>query len=114
MKRIYRLRRYDDFWQVRKNGKCKADKLAVLCVLENNLSHNRFGFVVGKRIGKAVRRNRIRRRMREVVRLRIPQIDIGYDLVFIARAPIEKASYKEIEGSLVGLLGRAGLLEVGL
>lgn len=110
MKRIYRLRRNADFWQVRKNGECKADKLAVLCVVPNRLSHSRFGFVVGKKIGKAVRRNKIRRRMREAVRLRIPRIAGGYDVVFIARSPVADASYGEIENSLEDLLRRSGLL----
>jgi ribonuclease P protein component len=48
--------------------------------------------------------------MREATRLRIPQIQPGFDLVFIARQPICQASYAEIEQSLERLLKKSGLL----
>jgi ribonuclease P protein component len=110
MRRQYRLRRNSDFQQVRQNGKFYASPLMVLAFLRNELNHSRFGFVVNKRLGKAVQRNKIKRRMREATRLRIPQIQPGFDLVFIARQPICQASYAEIEQSLERLLKKSGLL----
>ena len=82
----------------------------VLAFLRNELDHSRFGFVVSKRLGKAVRRNKIKRQMREIVRLEMSQIKPGFDLVFIARVPSSKATYLEISQSINTLLKRADLL----
>ena len=110
MKRQYRLRRNSDFRRVRRLGKSNASPLMVLAFLRNGLDHSRFGFVVSKRMGKAVRRNKIKRRMREVIRRCIPNIKPGFDLVFVARRPIAQAGYAEIECTLEYLLSKADLL----
>ncbi len=110
MKRQYRLRRNSDFQRVRRLGKFYASPVMVLAFLRNELEYSRFGFVVSKRIGKAVRRNKIKRRMREATRLRIPNIKPGFDLVFIARKPILQACYTDIENTLESLLRKADLL----
>ena len=110
MRRKYRLRRNSDFQQVRQNGKFYASPLMVLAFLRNELDHSRFGFVVSKRLGNAVKRNRIKRQMREATRLQLPQIEPGVDLVVIARQPIREASYQEIEQTLLYLLKKSKLL----
>jgi ribonuclease P protein component len=110
MRRPYRLRRNNDFQQVRHSGKIYASSLMVLAFLQNELDDSRFGFVVNKRLGQAVERNKIKRRMREAVRRRIPQIQPGFDLVFIARQPIREANYTDIEHTLDYLLKKSGLL----
>ncbi len=110
MKRIYRLRCNRDFQQVRQVGKSYASPIMVLAFLRNELEYSRFGFVVSKRQGKAVKRNKIKRRMREATRIRIGQIKPGFDVVFIARKHIKQATYTEIEQSLTQLLKRADLL----
>ncbi len=110
MKRRYRLRDNRRFQEVRRRGRCYRDRLAVLCVLPNNLPHSRFGFSVSRRIGNAVVRNRVKRRMREAVRLRMHEIAPGHDLVFIARTPIRDADFHEIDVACARLLRRASLL----
>ncbi|MBN1217987.1 MAG: ribonuclease P protein component [Anaerolineae bacterium] len=110
MRRKYRLRRNSDFQQVRQHGKFNASPLMVLAFLRNELDHSRFGFVVNKRLGQAVQRNKIKRRMREATRLRMDRVKPGFDLVLIARQPICEASYTEIEESLEHLLKKSGLL----
>jgi ribonuclease P protein component len=110
LKRIYRLRQRSRFDQIRREGKCWAAPLVVLCVLPNDLAWSRFGFSASRRVGKAVVRNRVRRRMREVVRLRQTGIAPGWDLVFIARQPIVRADYQEIEEAIEQLLNKAHLL----
>jgi ribonuclease P protein component len=109
MRRQYRLRRNSDFQQVRQNGKTYASPLMVLAFLRNELGYSRFGFVVNKRLGHAVQRNKIKRRMREATRQRLVQIQPGFDLVFIARQPLREASYSEIEQMLDYLLKKTGL-----
>jgi ribonuclease P protein component len=82
----------------------------VVCKRANELSTSRFGFSVSKRVGKATARNRVKRRMREAVRMQGDLVVPGWDVVFIARPRIGMASYGDIESSVTLLLGRAGLL----
>jgi len=73
----------------------------------NGLPHNRFGFVTARAVGKAVVRNRVRRRLREAARS-LPLKD-GWDVVVIARRSAVEATYGELRESLASLLTRAGL-----
>jgi ribonuclease P protein component len=66
--------------------------------------------VAGKKIGKAVRRNRARRLIREAVRLRLPLIKEGWDLVWIARPAIAHAMYSDVAKDIDSLLRRSQLL----
>ena len=111
MKRQYRLRENRRFQQVRRGGNCYSNRLLVLCALQNDLPYSRFGFSVSTRIGKAVLRNQIKRRLRESNRLRLEEIAPGWDVVFIARKPIRSADYHEMDAACARLLRRAQLLQ---
>ena len=65
-------------------------------------------FLVGKRMGKAVVRNRLRRRLREAARL--ADAKAGWDILFIARRDASGADYHQLKQATENLLGRAGLL----
>jgi ribonuclease P protein component len=67
--------------------------------------------VVSKRIGKAVVRNLIKRRLREATRVRLPRVATGWDVVLIARQSIVDARFSQIERALDSLLTQAGLYE---
>jgi len=84
----------------------------VLSALPNGLEYSRFGFAIGRRIGKAVVRNRIKRRMRESIRTRLKRREIaaGWDVVFIARRPIRDASFHQVDEAIGLVLRRACLL----
>jgi len=82
--------------------------LVVMKALSNKLSLSRYGLSVSKRVGKAVTRNRVKRLLREV--LRLTPLEPGWDIIFIARSGAASASYAEIEKSVVSLLSRARLL----
>jgi ribonuclease P protein component len=69
---------------------------------------SRFGFVVSKRIGNAVVRNKCKRHMKEAIRKL--EIENGYDLVFIARSPIKGKNFQEISKSMKQLLLRSKLI----
>lgn len=113
MHRKHRLQANADFQRVRQEGHTWTHPLLVLSARPNGLEHSRFGFAVGQRIAKAAKRNRIKRRMREAVRLRIQKGEIaaGWDIVFVARHPVLEASFHQVDQAIGLLLRRAGLLD---
>lgn len=89
-------------------GSLWRDNLVVMKVLPNGLNLSRYGFSVSKRVGKAVIRNRVKRLLREIVRLTCLQP--GWDIVFMARPAAATANYVNLNKSVKGLLSRARLL----
>lgn len=106
MQRRHRLVQSKRFQQVFREGRSLVHPLLVLRAQPNDLTHSRFGFVVAKRIGGAVVRNLVKRRMREAMRMRIAVVPPGWDLVLIARTPIVRASFWRVGEALDGLLPR--------
>jgi ribonuclease P protein component len=86
----------------------RVSRLIVMKTVANELEHSRCGLVVSRRVGKAVVRNRVRRRLREI--LRQLQIKPGWDIVLIARASAATAGYTDIEKEVRTLLAQANLL----
>lgn len=83
----------------------------MLRIAENGLPHNRYGFVTSKRLGKAVVRNKVRRRLREIVR-NLPALP-GWDVVLAARVPAAAADFRPLREAVVRLFSRAGILAEG-
>lgn len=110
MDRPSRLRENSDFQRVRREGRSWANPWVVLSAVPNGLDHSRYGFAVGKRIGKAVVRNRVKRRLREIVRQRRAAIAPGWDVVFIARDPLETVTFEQLDQAIAHLLKRANLV----
>ena len=108
MRRELRLRRRKDFDNVFLKGRSWNNELLVLRSLPNDLPHNRFGFITSKRLGKAVVRNRTRRRIREAVRV-LP-LATSWDVVISAKTKAATADFHELRASVMDLLARAGLL----
>ena len=111
MKRRFRLRRSTDFERVRRSGKSYAHPFVVVIKHPNDLAFSRFGFSAGRSVGNAVQRNRAKRRIREIVRLRMSKIQPGWDLVFLARKSIHEAGFDELRAAIDLLLERAGVVE---
>ena len=103
-----RLRSESDFGAVYRKGRSWANELVVLKALPNGSETVRCGFAVGKRVGKAVVRNRVKRRLREVVRS-LPKKG-GWDIVFIARQAASQASFDALRRAVEQVLTRANLL----
>jgi ribonuclease P protein component len=109
MQRRLRLRESSDFLRLRQEGMVKRHPTLMISYSPNSLEQNRYGFITAKNLGKAVSRNRIRRLMREAVRLQHPQWQQGYDVVFIARPAAVGQPFQEIQRIIIELAHRAGL-----
>jgi ribonuclease P protein component len=111
LKRINRLSTKRDITLVFNKGRASHGKGAVVKLRSNNLDKSRFAFVVSTKISKkAVERNRIRRRMREVVRLVFDEIRTGYDVVVIAKAAAKDMNHKTVSADLNQTLRKARLI----
>ncbi len=103
-----RLRRRKDFDTVFKRGQFLTSRLLVLRSVPNQLQHNRYGFVTSKRLGNAVVRNRVRRRLREGIRKLTTRP--GWDIVISARTPAAGADFHQLKATVANLFARAGIL----
>ena len=95
--------------EIHRNGRSAANRFLVIRYLANGLDRSRFCFVVSKRIGNAVTRNKVKRRLREA--LRSSRVKTGWDAVFIARSGVRDASYDEVMQSADNLLRRTSLVQ---
>lgn len=80
----------------------------VMKSVRNGLQCSRYGLSVGRRVGKAVTRNKVKRRMREVMRSKV--LVPGWDVVLIGRSSAGNCTYAALEHSITNLLARGGLL----
>jgi ribonuclease P protein component len=110
MNRSFSLRRGADFQRVWDEGKSFSHPRVILRVRANGTESCRFGFVAGKKIGKANARNRAKRLMREAVRQRLPMIVPGWDLILIARSGAAGSEFKETASAVESVLRRASLI----
>lgn len=106
-----RLREAWQFERVRKEGSVQRGRLLMLAALGGKqVDGLRAGFVTSRRIGNAVVRNRVRRRLREIVRKHQHEIvDFGW-VVTVARPGAAQASYGELEDEWLRLAKRASIL----
>jgi ribonuclease P protein component len=106
----HRLREPAAFERARRRGRTWGNALLVLNAVRADPPQTRCGFVVSRRVGKAVVRNRVKRRLREIVRRRLPGVRGGWELVLSARPSTAAAPYLRLAGAVDDLLQRAGLL----
>ena len=89
----------------------KANSYLVLYARRNHTQENRVGLTVGKKLGHAVVRNRVRRRLREVYRLNEDRFLPGWDIVVVARTKALHVSFADLTKGYLSLAEKAGILK---
>lgn len=110
MKQTVSLKQNRDFRRIYSKGKSAVSScLAVYC-RKSRLPTNRLGITVGGKIGNAVVRNKVRRRIREIYRTNEDKLQPGYDVVIVARTRAVVTSYAALERSFLQLGDKLGFL----
>jgi len=108
MKQPSALTRKADYASVYQRGRAWKEDLIVMKVLPTGLSLTRYGLSITRKVGNAVQRNRLKRLLREIIRLQV--LKPGWDVVFIVRPEAVDVDYHRLEKSVTDLLARAQLL----
>jgi ribonuclease P protein component len=98
------LRSRQDFVRLAESGRSRAHPLFVVHFVPNALDRDRFAISTGRRLGGAVQRNRVRRRLREILRRRPDADGPGWDVLIVARPASLDASFDELRITLERLL----------
>ena len=98
------------FRRLYRRGTSSAGRYVVVYCRKNGLSYNRLGLNVGTKVGHAVVRNRVRRRLREAYRLSESQFVSGYDIVIVARTRAADAAYQDLAEGLMAASRKLGLI----
>lgn len=104
-----RLKQNKEFQKVYEGGRYFAHPYLVLYVFPRHQSHtSRVGFAVGKKVGKAVTRNRVRRQLKELCRLNQDRLPLaGVDMVVLGRPKAAEADYAQLSEAFLNVVGRA-------
>ncbi|MDQ0157766.1 ribonuclease P protein component [Robertmurraya andreesenii] len=113
MKKEYRVKKNKDFQEIFKKGKSFANRQFVVYSLKKpGQAHFRIGLSVSKRLGNAVKRNQIKRYIRQAFHELEDDLQQEYDYIIIARKPAATMDFFEIKGSLVHVLKLSKVLKV--
>ena len=112
--KINRVKKKKDFEVIFKKGISFKNELFILKFIKNNLGQSRFAFIVSQKISKkATVRNKIRRRLADIIKSNAGRIKVGIDLILITFPGIEKKEFSEIKEKLNSSLIKAKLVKEG-
>ena len=103
------LRDNRDFQRLYHRGKKCVSGMFAVYYRQNGIPQTRIGITAGKKLGCAVERNRIRRQIREIIRLSPEALSPGYDIVIVARSRAIGKAWRDQQEDLLGLLKSGGL-----
>lgn len=104
------LRSVADFKQIHGQSRSRAHPTLLMRYRRNELDRTRYGISTGRRVGSAVVRNTVRRRLRAILRRLEGQVAVGWDILLVARPAAAQASQAELDEALVRMMSSAGLL----
>jgi len=112
LKKSNRLKKKEDFDRVLKEGKAFKESFLLLKIKKNKLISNRFGFIISQKVSKkAVARNKIKRRLSELIRINLDKLKKGIDGIFIVLPGLEKKSFKELKEIIINIFKKAELFK---
>jgi len=103
------LKKNHEFKRLYSKGKSAATQSAVVYYRRNATAGNRLGITVSTKIGGAVQRNLVRRRLKEIYRLNEEKLHEGFDIVVVARVKSRYVGYRELESSVISLFKKLNL-----
>lgn len=106
------LKENSAFRRLYHRGSTAGNRYLVVYCRRNGREVSRLGITVSTKLGHAVVRNRIRRRLREIYRLHEAQITPGYDIVVVARGAATEAEFTALTRAFLSLCGKLGLTQV--
>ena len=109
MKRADTLKKNHEFRRLYQKGHSAVGNGMVLYCRKNRLGRNRLGITVSVKLGNAVKRNRARRRLREVYRLNQDKLQSGYDIVLVARSRALTDPWKDLNHTFLRLCGKVNI-----
>jgi len=112
LKKSLRLTKNFEFIKVYKTGRRLSSLFFTMYIKKNELNFSRLGVSVSKKVGKSVVRNKIKRRIKEIVRLNYDYIKQGYDIVVSAKPSSVQLDFKAMEKELIGLMKRGRIYSV--
>ena len=104
------LKKNYEFHRLYSKGKSAVTPFLVVYARKSRRRGNRIGFTVSNKLGKAVTRNRVRRRLREIYRLHETDISLGTELVVVARARAVTATWRQLETAFLSACRKLELL----
>ena len=114
MKKSFRVKREKDFKAIFKDGTSFANRKFVVYQLENQQNHFRVGLSVSKKLGNAVTRNQIKRRIRHILLSVREHLADNVDFIVIARKGVESLDYAEMEKNLLHVLKLSKIYREGI
>ena len=103
------LKKNSDFRRLYAKGKSAVTPYLVVYTRPNRLGENRLGYTVSVKLGPAVVRHRVRRRLREIYRLNAPQLRQGHDIVIVARSRAVGSEYRKLNAAFLRACESLGL-----
>jgi ribonuclease P protein component len=104
------LKKNHEFKRLYNKGKSAASQCAAVYYRRNGRSENRLGITVSTKLGGAVQRNRVRRRLKEIYRLNEEKLSKGFDIVIVARVRSRFVGYSELESSVISVFRKLKLI----
>ena len=105
------LKKNSDFRRLYSKGKSAVTPFMVVYCRRNGLDHNRVGYTVSTKLGHAVVRNRVRRRIREIYRLNRDKMRPGWDVIVVGRGRSAAGPYRKMNEAYLDCLRRLSLLQ---
>ena len=110
MKKTNRLRKRKEFAYIFRNGARASGNYLVLVLLKSKQIKIKIGFSVSKKVGNAINRNKIKRRMRAILTDLVPQMQVKQNYIFIAKPNASEATFDNLKADIINTLKKSQAL----